>query len=510
MKNATTIITALILLFLSFSASACNNAGNTIELTILHTNDTHSSLDNIGRRAVLVRQIRYEVGKENVLLLDSGDVFTGTLYFTLAKGQADLWFMQYLGYDVMGLGNHEFDKGPETLSDFVSNAGFPVVCANIDFSREELLAGKISPWTIVTKNGEKYGIFGLITENTGELSSPGNNIIINDTIDSARRAVAELKKQGINKIIALSQIGWEREMELARQVQDIDVIVGGHSAIIPDPYPGVVNPVSSPTLVVQAGSQGKYLGQLNIIFNEKGNVTGWNGSRLLPVDESVENDPVCTAKLDELKKPINEMLNTILGQTLADLDGDRSRIRSMETNLGNLVTDAMLDKARPFGASIAMINGGAIRSSIPAGNFSLGQVLEILPYGNHIIILELSGSQIISALENGVSQVEQASGRFPQVAGLRYTWDPGAEVGSRIISVEIENSSLYQAIDPFTVYKVAATDFLAGGGDGYTVFKEAGRFYNTGIVDYEFLGDYIRDNSPISPYTEGRIQHTGD
>jgi 5'-nucleotidase / UDP-sugar diphosphatase len=510
MKYVIFVFTVVILILFSTLFYGCKTTGNSSTLTILHTNDTHSSLDDIGRRAVLVKQVREEVGKENVLLVDSGDVFTGTLYFTLSQGQSDLWFMQYLGYDAMGLGNHEFDKGPQILSDFVSKAGFPVVCANLDFSKEVALAGKISPWTIVQKHGEKYGLFGLVTENTNELSSPGKNITISDTIDSARGVVTELKKQGINKIIALSQIGWERDIELARQVQDIDIIVGGHSATVPDVYPTVINPSSAPTLVVQAGSQGKYLGQLNVTFNKNGVVTSWNDSRLLPVDQNIEADPVCVAKLEEYQKPIKQMLSTILGKTQVTLDGDRGHVRSEETNLGNMVADAILNKTRPLGVTIAIVNGGAIRNSVPSGDFSLGQVLEIMPYGNYVMVIELSGRQIVSALENGVSQVEQAAGRFPQVAGMRYIWNPRAAVGSRIVSVDIKNGDSYQPINLSAVYGLATIDFLAGGGDGYTVFKETGKYNNTGLLDYEVLEDYIKSNSPLNPVVEGRILLTGN
>ena len=282
-------------------------------------------------------------------------------------------------------------KVPKRWRISLTNAGFPVVCANLDFSREKALAGKISPWTIVKKDGEQYGIFGLATENINELSSPGPDIVMNETIQSARLAVAALKKQGINKIIALTQIGWEKDLELARLVQDIDVIAGGHSQTIPDVYPTVINPSTTPTLVVQAGAQGKYLGRLNVSFDKYGVVRGWDKSQLLPIDTSVEADPACVTKLAEYQKPINEMLNTIIGKTLVDLDGDKNHVRAQETNLGNLVADAMLNKAAPLGASMAVINGGAIRSSVPSGDFSLGQVLEILPYGNYLVVIELSG-----------------------------------------------------------------------------------------------------------------------
>jgi 5'-nucleotidase / UDP-sugar diphosphatase len=509
MKKCILLFVILVLLVFSTLVSACKTTGHSSELTILHTNDTHASLDNIGRRATLVKQVRDEVGKEDVMLLDGGDVFTGSLYFTMFKGQADLWFMQYLGYEAMCLGNHEFDKGPQILADFVSKADFPLVCANFDFSKEPALAGKIKPWTIIKKNNEQYGVIGLTSSDTNELSIPGDNIIINDCTQAAQKAVDALKKQGINKIIVLSHIGWQNDLDLARQVQDIDVIVGAHTHTVPDVYPTLVNASSAPTLVVQAGSQGKYLGRLNIDFDSKGVVKNWDNSRLITVDDKIEADPVCAAKLAEYKKPIQELLGTIIGQTQVDLDGDRNRVRSQETNLGNLTADAMLNQTRSLNASIAIINGGNIRTSVPSGDFSMGQVVEILPFGNYLVVIDISGRQITDALENGVSQVEQGAGRFPQVAGMRYTWDSQAAVGSRIISVEIKNGDGYVPLDPSATYSLATSDFLAGGGDGYTVFEEAAKYYNSGLVDYEVLKDYIKNNSPLNPSVEGRITKLG-
>jgi 5'-nucleotidase / UDP-sugar diphosphatase len=204
------------------------------------------------------------------------------------------------------------------------------------------------------------------------------------------------------------------------------------------------------------------------------------------------------------------MLHTIAGRTLVDLDGEKSRVRSRETNLGNLVTDAMLSRARPLGATVAIISGGAIRSSVPRGDFSLGQVLEVLPFGNYLMIIELSGKQITAALENGVSQVELAAGRFPQVAGMSYTWNSKNPPGSRIVSVQMKTGDSYQPLDPSAQYIIATSDFLAGGGDGYTAFKEAGNVYHTGFVDYEFLQDYIKAHSPLSTGLESRIIRVGE
>ncbi len=315
----------------------------------MHTNDTLSSLDSIGSRSTLVRQMRSEFGQDNVLLVDSGNVFTGSLYFTVTQGQADLWFMNYLEYAAMGLGHHEFDKGPGVLADFISQARFPVLCANFDFSQEPALAEKIQPWVVLQRGTARYGLFSLTTPETAQLSQPGPHIVMRDPFEAAQKAVTRLQEQGVNRIITLSQLGWQKDLDLANQVQGIDVIIGGDSGTVPENYPSIVNQSAGPTLIVQAGKQGSYLGQLKVSWDQDGRVHGWDGSRLISVDQNIPSDPACTAQLEEYRKPIQDLLGKNVGKTLVDLDGDRSRLRSGETNLGNLVTDAMLDRAKTMG-----------------------------------------------------------------------------------------------------------------------------------------------------------------
>ncbi len=484
--------------------------GNLTDLIVLHTNDTHAALDNIAFRSTLIKKFRAEAGPENTLLLDSGDVFTGSIYFTVAQGEADLWFMQYLGYDAMGLGLHEFDKGPWILADFANRAGFPVLCANYDFTRERLLDGKILPWVVIQKGEERYGLFGLTLEPAGVLPGLGANIKFNDRFETAQQAVQELKQHGVNKIIALTHIGWENDIELAKKVEGIDIIIGGYSHVVPEVYPTVINEYEAPTLVVQAGTQGQYLGKIKVQFDREGVIKSWEDSQLVVVDRKIEPDPACTAKLEEYQEPIKKMLSDVVGETLVNLDGEKSRVRSQETNLGNLIADALLTKAATSGASIAIINGGSIRDSVPAGDFSFGQIMNILPFNYYLMIAELSGKQVIAALENGVSRVEEYSGRFPHVSGMRYTWDPRAKPGSRIALVEVKTPDGYRPIDLNARYIVATYDFLFAGGDGYTVFRESERFKNLGFTDYEVLREYVAAKSPVRTMVEGRIKRLGE
>jgi len=495
-----------------------------ITVTILHTNDTHAHLESfepfkqplqggVARRYTLIEQIRAEGG--NVILLDAGDVFQGTLYFNQYQGQADLYFMNAMGYDAMCVGNHEFDSGPAVLAAFIDGAEFPVISANIDVSAEPTLAGKIPAYTVLDVAGEKIAVFGLTTEDTPILSSPGPNVIFKDPISSAEATVDELEAQGINKIIALTHLGYSRDLDLAAAVEGIDVIVGGHShTLLGDmegaegPYPTVVtSPAGEPVLVVTAKCWGSYLGRLDVTFTAEGVVETYGGAPIF-IDESIPENPEMAAKLAEYAAPIEELKATVIGQTAVDLDGEREHVRTMETNLGNLICDAMLWRTAADNTVIAIQNGGGIRASIPAGDVSLGQVLEVLPFGNTIVNFDLTGAEIVEALENGVSMVEEVKGRFPQVGGLRYAFNPDLPAGSRIISVEVWDPAqkAYVPLDLKATYRVCTNNFLYGGGDGYEVFATKARNVNeTGLLLSDVLVEYIKAHSPVSPAVEGRI-----
>jgi 2',3'-cyclic-nucleotide 2'-phosphodiesterase (5'-nucleotidase family) len=493
---------------------SCNQTANppentppikTVGITILHTNDIHSHLDSMPRLATAVADARRIAGEDNTMLLDAGDAISGSIYFKLYQGQAVLWFLDYLGYDATCLGNHEFDEGLETLTRFVNGARFPIVSANLEFPAGSQLGKAITPWTIIEKNGECYGIFGLLTEETATISGAGTGITVDDPVPAARLAVAGLEKAGINKIIALTHIGWNEDLELAGEVGDIDIIIGGHSHTLPESYPTVIDGDGSPTLVVQAGDYTRYLGYLNVSFNGAGVIRDWTGSRLIPLDDKVAEDPTCAAKLAEYRAPVQKMLETIVGHAQVDLDGERGNVRTRETNLGNLVADSMLYQSDRAGASLAIVNGGGIRESIPSGEVTLGQVMAVLPFDNYLVVFDLTGAQIMAALENGVSQVEDVQGRFPQVAGLRFTWDPSAPPGARIISVEVKKDGSYEPLDLDAVYTVVTNNYLAQGGDGYTVFTEGTNYVNLGYIDCETLAQYITASSPVHPQIEGRI-----
>ena len=474
-------------------------------LTILHTNDTHAHLDNVPDRCTLTTGARSEKTQSDVLLLDAGDLFAGTPYFSIFKGQADLWYLEYLKYDAMCLGNHEFDKGNDVLEDFVKNADFPVLCANFDFSKAGAFGSQVQPWVIIERGKHKYGIFGLTSEETAEISKPGPEILINDHVTWAKKAVEYFQGKGVNKIIALTHIGWDEDVKLASQVEGIDIIVGGHSHTVPDVYPLVVNNFSAPTVIVQAECFDRYLGHFGVDFDSKGVIAGKANGQLVAIDDTIPTDKIAADKLAEYHAPISLLMNKAAGSTQVALDGEGEDVRTRETNLGNLVADAVLNEGRYINAVIALVNGGGIRSSLPAGDISIGQVYEVLPFDNYMVGADISGKQLLGALENGVSQVEGVQGRFLQVAGMRFKWDGSAPPGKRIISADVNILDDYQPVEADKIYRVVTSDYVAGGGDGFTDIKAAANQVNLATPLTDVVSEYLNQHSPVSPQVEGRI-----
>jgi 5'-nucleotidase / UDP-sugar diphosphatase len=489
-------------------------------LRVLHTNDHHARIEpadvggemfgGVSRRKTLIDRLRAEGG--NQLLLDAGDVFQGTLYFNQYKGMADLTFYNALGYDAMAVGNHEFDSGQQPLANFIANANFPVLSANITTDASSPLAGMIRPWIVKEVGGERVGIFGLTTEETAILSSPGPGVTFTPVVDAARRSVAELEAQGINKIIALTHVGLSVDQTIARQVDGIDLIVGGHSHTPLNGQPGAVGPYplierapnGTNVVIVQNWEWGKWLGDIRVGFNAEGQVTNWQGAPI-PVDASITPDAGFEAQIAQYRGPIEQLRATVIGEAAVELDGSRANVRSRETNLGNLIADAMLDKTRPDGSQIVITNGGGIRASINAGPVTVGEVLEVLPFGNTLARVDLTGEQVKAALENGVGRVETGEGRFPQVAGMRFTYNPDAPAGSRVVSIEVMRDGSYVAIDPAATYRVVTNNFMLTGGDGYAVFTQGRNQLDTGFIMADVVMDYIGANSPVNPPVEGRI-----
>lgn len=506
-------------------------------LHILHTNDVHSRIEQINgsdstcneeqaaanecfggvaRIASKVAELRDQILAEggNVIVLDAGDQYQGSLFYTTYKGIEVVEFMTAIGYDAMAVGNHEFDDGPEGLAVLVDGVQFPVISGNIDVSTSNVLADKVARHSVIELGDQKVGVVSALAMDTPETSSPGPNVIFQDDVESLKASVEELTAQGIDKIIALTHVGYLRDQQLAADVPGLDVVVGGHSHTLlgemegaEGAYPTMVaGPDGKDVPIVQAYAYGKYLGHLTVTFDDNGEVTALEGQPIL-LDASVTEDQAIAARVTEMAEPILELREKVVAQTDAPIDGDRANCRARECEMGNLVADAMLDRVRDQGVTIAIQNGGGLRASIDEGEVTMGEIYTVLPFQNTLATFQLNGGDIIAALENGASQHAEAGGRFAQVAGLKYTLDPSAEPGSRISDVMVQEDGAWVPIDEGQTYGVATNNYMRGGGDGYAVFAEKGQnAYDFGPDLAEVVAAYMSAMPEgYVPYLDGRI-----
>ena len=492
-------------------------------LTILHTNDFHarfepiskydsgcSSEDNAegncfggsARLVTAVEEARARAG--NSILVDGGDQFQGTLFYTYYKGKLAAEMMNKMGYDAMTVGNHEFDDGPEVLAGFMDAVDFPVLMSNADVSAEPLLADILMKSTTIEVGGEMIGLIGLTPEDTDELASPGDNITFSDPSEAVQGEVDKLTAEGVNKIVVLSHSGYGVDQTVAANTTGVDVIVGGHSNTYlsnsddgaEGPYPTMVGD----TAIVSAYAYGKFLGELNVTFDDDGNILEAAGEPLI-MDAAVAEDDATVARIAEAAAPLDEIRNKVVAEAAEEIVGARDVCRAMECSMGNLIADAMLERVADQGIEIAIANSGGIRASIDAGEVTMGEVLTVLPFQNTLSTFQVTGATFVEALENGVSQMEEGAGRFPQVAGVTFTVDPSAEAGSRISDVMVGGAP----IEAEKVYGVVSNNYVRNGGDGYAMFKGAMNAYDFGPDLADVTAEFIAANAPYAPYTDGRI-----
>jgi 2',3'-cyclic-nucleotide 2'-phosphodiesterase (5'-nucleotidase family) len=417
----------------------------------------------------------------------------------LTKGTQMIELMNAIGTDVAAPGNHEFDFGPGIAAQRIGEAKFPWLGANVLGTDGKPAAGMTDVHTV--KAGDfTVGFFGLLDPQTETLSSPGANIRFASVAETAAASVKKLQEMGADVIVALTHLDMATDIRLAREVDGIHAILGGHDH---DPIVWLAGSVP----ILKAGYDAHHLGALDLSV-EWVESRGRKKLQVIPAwrltsTAGIAPDPEIKAIVDKHNAKLDEDLNVPVGKVAVLLDSQRSSVRSGETNMGNLIADAM---RAGVGADIAITNGGGIRGdrTYDAGTvLTRKDVLTELPFGNVTVLLELSGADVKAALENGVSQVEKGAGRFPQVSGMSFSYDPSASAGARIDAVKIGG----KALDPAAMYRVATNDYMAGGGDGYAVLKKGKALIDASGATYmaTMVMDYIAANAPVSPKVEGRI-----
>ncbi|TPL72935.1 bifunctional UDP-sugar hydrolase/5'-nucleotidase [Mesorhizobium sp. B2-3-15] len=505
-------------------------------LNILHINDWHSRIEGnnkyestcsaeeetkgeciggAGRLITAIAQERKKLEGQNVLLLSAGDNFQGSLFYTTYKGKVEGEFLNDMKFDAMALGNHEFDDGEAALAPFLDMIKFPVLGANVKANAQSKLGDRVKSSVVVEVGGQKIGIIGAVTNDTPELASPGPNIKIEDDVKSITAEIEKLKGEGVDKIIAVTHIGYNRERDVIAKIPGIDIVVGGHSHTLlsntdpkaAGPYPTMVdNPGGYKVPVVQAASYSKYLGEFKVVFDDNGVVKSASGDPIY-LDKSITPDPAVLVRIKELGAPIEALKNKEVAETTDVIDGSRESCRAKECAMGNLVSDAILDRVKGQGVEIVISNGGGLRASIDKGTVTMGEVLTVLPFQNTLATFQISGKDLVAGLEGGLSQIEDGAGRFPQVAGLKYSFDKSvAPNAGRVKSVEVMENGAWTPISPTKDYLVATNNYVRQGGDGYKVFAEkAKNAYDYGPGLEQVMADYLGAHRPYTPKLDGRI-----
>lgn len=472
------------------------------DLTVVHVNDTHSHLEptmikgkpygGFARLSTLFSTLRAK--EKNPIFLHGGDIFQGTIYYNVYKGLADGHLMNLIGFDAVALGNHEFDDGPEGLIPFLRQTDFAKLCANADFSAYPEIDQRVAPTKILNIKGTKVGLIGLITPDLPFISNMGK-VQLFDLDASITRAIAHLESQGVKIHIAVSHCGYAEEIGIAKRHPKLDVIVGGHSHSLlgdtgnPDlpkglgEYPTKVGPV----LLVQAWEWAKVAGRMRLTFNREGVVTKVKGD-VIPLDESIAEDPKIVSALQAFEKPILALKQSVVGNA-------PSEITRKSGVMGNLISDAMLMATKPQGAQIALMNSGGMRGDLDAGPITYSEAISVQPFGNTLVLLDLSGAELIATLEAGVRD----AGPLQVSKGFRYV------INGQSVAATFEGTP----IDPSATYRVVTNNFMARGGDKLTALAEAkGRRVDTGIVDLDALIAYLRASETVELDTVPRIVQT--
>ena len=525
-KKLLTIVSALALTFCmavpagaqeAVSEAASYEIPSDVEgkLVIIHTNDTHGhdvavEGETIGTAGVAALKADFEAAGADVLLLSAGDFSQGTTLVSLDRGASAVEFMNAAGYDAAALGNHEFDYKMDALEANMAEADFDVLAANIVDAEtgEPVFTDHVIYETAIGT----VGIFGLATPETMTKAHPDNVAGLDfyqgeELAECAQEQVDELTAEGCDFIIALVHLGVDEESapnrstDIFAQVSGVDLVVDGHSHTV---MGGEDALVLNDAMIV---STGEYLSNVGVVITDGETMS----SELVSAAEYTKTDEAVAEVVNARNAEVEEQLGEVFGTTEVLLDGERDPgVRTQETNLGDFAADAILWQARQnLGedrVDLALTNGGGIRATIPAGEITMNDMKTVFPFGNTIVTIDVTGEQLLEALEAATCSTPTAIGAFPQVSGIEFTintavpYENGdlysnstyykpANPGSRITITEING----EPFDPNEVYTVATNDFTAAGGDTYYVFSEGTNLTMTAVALDDALINYVSE-----------------
>ncbi|CAH0559286.1 unnamed protein product [Brassicogethes aeneus] len=517
---------------------------------VVHINDFHARFeetDNWGRKCSkdnciggFSRQYeqisRLRDQDPNLILLNAGDNFQGTFWYTVFKWNVTQYFMKKLKFDAITLGNHEFDDGIKGVTPFMKSINAPVVVSNIDDSLEPDFQGLYTKSTIIERNGKKIGIIGVITSSTSAISESENLKFLEESSSVNTEAEKLMAEEDVFTIIVLSHCGYDADKIIAKNAtKKIALIVGGHShsfLFTGEPSPGpdeVVGPYptiasrndGNKVLITQAAAFCKYIGNISILYNSKGEIESWEGSPIFlnttsPKNENIDKD------LQPWQEEIDQVGNKVLGNSLVHLDG--YNCYQKECTMGNMITDAFVynyiskaEKGSWTYASIAIINSGGVRSSLNKGNITYNDILTANPFGNTVDVSEIQGKYIRQLLERVAapklkSRRLNADMRLTQVSGIHYKVDLNRPVGSRIQDLKVRcrkcDVPKYEDLNENKMYRIITPSFLTQGGDNLDMLPKNLKSTIIGPLDVDVIIKYLTDKSPVYE-EEGRISVIG-
>ncbi|HYG08784.1 MAG TPA: bifunctional UDP-sugar hydrolase/5'-nucleotidase [Pyrinomonadaceae bacterium] len=487
----------------TFAQTGAAEGGETVRVTLLQVNDVYqiSPVDR-GKRGGLARiaTLRKQIAEESphTLYLLAGDTLGPSVASNIFKGRQMIAAWNATGLDYAALGNHEFDFGDAVLRERMRESKFTWLGSNVFDRKTGKLFGDMPPFVVREFGGVKVGLFGLLTTDTKQSSSPGADVEFRDPCRTAQEMTKQLRTRGARTIVAITHLTIEADKRLARCAPGIDVIIGGHEHT-------VLQSLSGRTPIFKMGSDARNLGRIDLNIYRRGGALESIDWEIIPVTDAIADEPQAAAIIGEYEKRLSAELDLPVGRTTVELDARQETNRSRETNLGSFIADAY---RKYTGADVAILNGGSIRSNTTYGPGALTKrdVLSILPFENPIVKIEVTGATLRAALEHGVSRVreEKEAGLFPQVSGLRFTYDGRLAPGARVTSVSVGGAPL----DNAKTYTLAVNTYVLGGGDGYTMFKDARLLLKPEEAQVEpaMLMNIITAAGEIAPVVDGRIE----
>ncbi|WP_058304686.1 bifunctional metallophosphatase/5'-nucleotidase [Gorillibacterium timonense] len=479
------------------------------KLAVINTADIHGNIvyNEVNGGYYTLDEVNVEMGmplmkgvadelrakNKNSLFLDSGDMFHGTNEANVDEAKGIVEVANMMGYDAMVAGNHDFDFGFKRMLEIKQELNYPILSGNTFYKGEHAFPSYI----IKEKGGLKIGIFGLtVPDSLSNMNVFGEpDVSFTEPEAEARKIVAELQEQGVNAIVFVSHLGDDLDKELVSKVPGIDLVLCGHHHWLYKKAEKIGD-----TYLVEAGSYSTHVGLAELYF-KNGKVKHVEWSIHQSKDVSKE-DKAVAAVAEKYHAIALEKGKAVVGHSKVELDGMRTHVRTEETNLANLITDAMREEGK---ADLALLNGGGIRESISKGDITLYDVGKPLPFVNSLMTVEVEGEKIYEAIERGLRAWPYGSsnGGFLQVSGIAYTFDGSKPAGKRLVSVTMND----QPLDKEKKYKVATNDYLVTGGDNFTEFENAKRL-SKGALLRDVLAAYLKEKGTVSPETEGRITVT--